>query len=203
MYHIWGVMLPEGQPLRKRIRQKIVPFVLVSALGVIVLAWTAMSSGLYGVIMLFSINGALVAIGITVAQILLSFGVATLLLAIIYKMIPDARVHWQDVILAFALSGIAFTATNYIFGTYVSAFTVITVSGAAGSLLIILLWIFALNEIVLFGAEISEVHAITVGEHEKQHLPEPVGKVVELVEKAGEMIEDVTKEDVVKIPEAT
>ncbi len=99
------------------------------------------------------------------AQVILSFGIATLLLAIIYKMIPEARVHWRDVTLAPIVTGIAFTVTNYIFGTYIQTFTVTTLLGTVGALLIILLWIFVLNQIVLFGAELSKVYSSNVDEH--------------------------------------
>jgi membrane protein len=199
MDRIWEVKLAKSLPLWKRIRQKIVPFALVSALGLIVIAWTAIASGLFSAITLISINSTLAAIGTAIAQIILSFAVATLLLAIIYKMIPEARVHWQDVILAALATGIAFTVTNYIFGTFISTFIVTTVAGAAGSLLIILLWIFVLNQIVLFGAEVSKAYAITFGEHSRQYLPPQVEKILKPILSAGERIEQATKEDVVKI----
>ena len=203
MDRIWAVMVPKRQPLWKRIRQKIGPFALVSALGLIVIAWTAIASGLFSLINLYSINGTLTVIAITIAQVTLSFAVATLLLAIIYKMIPEARVHWQDVSLASIVTGIAFTATNYIFGTYIQAFTVTTLIGAAGSLLVILLWIFVLNEIVLFGAEFSKVYATTVGEHSRQHLPESLERIVQPLEKAGEILEQATKDEFETAPKKT
>ena len=192
---IWEVRLPKGRPLWKRIRQKIGPFALVSALGLIVIAWTAISSSLFSLITLFSINGTLTVIAITIAQVVLSFSVATLLLAIIYKMIPEERVHWRDVALASIVTGIAFTVANYIFGTYIQTFTVTTVFGAAGALLIILLWIFVLNQIVLFGAEVSKVYATTAGAHAKQHLPASIERIVQPLEKAGEIIEQATKDE--------
>lgn len=192
---IWEVRLPKGRPLWKRIKQKIGPFALVSALGLIVIAWTAIASSLFGLITLYSINGTLTVIAITIAQVILSFGVATLLLAIIYKMIPEARVHWQDVSIASIVTGIAFTVTNYIFGTYIQTFTVTTIFGAAGALLIILLWIFVLNQIVLFGAEVSKVYATTIGDHSRQHLPASLEKIVQPLEKAGEKIEQATKDE--------
>lgn len=192
---IWEVRVPKGRPLWKRIRQRIGPFVLVSALGLIVIVWTAIASSLFGLIRLYSINGTLTAIAIAIAQVVLSFGVATLLLALIYKMIPEARVHWQDVTVASIATGIAFTVTNYIFGTYIQTFTVTTVLGAAGALLIILLWIFVLNQIVLFGAEISKVYATTVGDHARQHLPASLERIVQPFEKVGEKIEEATKDE--------
>jgi len=195
---IWEVTLPAKLPLWKRVRQKIVPFALVSALGLIVIAWTAIASSLFNAITIFSVNDDLTHITVTIVQVILSFLVATLLLAIIYKTIPEAKVHWQDTALAAISTGIAFTITNYAFGTYISTFTPTTVAGAAGALLIILLWIFALNQIVLFGAEVSKVYATTVGTHSKKHMvPTSLEKIVKPIQKVGEKVEDGIKEDVV------
>jgi membrane protein len=165
---IWDISMPKGQPLWMQIKQKIRPFAVVSALGLIVIAWTIVTRGLFRAIALLSINEFLTFAALAVVQVVLSFGVTTLLLAIIYKALPETKVHWRDVALAAVATGIAFTIANYIFGAYVQAFTVTTVAGTAGSLLIILLWIFVLNQIVLFGAEISKVYATTVGTHTKQ-----------------------------------
>jgi membrane protein len=192
---IWEVRVPKGRPLWKRVRQRIGPFALVSALGLIVIAWTAIARSLFSFIELYSINGTLTSVVITILQAVLSFCVATLLLAIIYKMIPDAKVHWQDVTVASVLSGIAFTVTNYIFGTYIQTFIITTLIGTAGALVVILLWIFILNQIVLFGAELSKVYATNVGEHAKQHLPEYWERITQPLEKVGEKIERATKDE--------
>ncbi len=76
-----------------------------------------------------------------------------------------------------------------------------TIIGVAGSLIIILLWIFILNQIVLFGAEIYMVYASTFGPHPKQHLSATVEKIVSPIEKAGEKIEQATRGKVIEAPE--
>ena len=62
-------------------------------------------------------------------------------------------------------------------------------------MLIILIWVFVLNEIVLFGAEVSKVYAITVKPHASQHLPPSVEKIFHPFQKAAEMIEEATKDE--------
>ncbi len=203
MDRIWDVKLSKGQPLWKKIRQKIVPFVVISALGLIVFTWTLGASSLFSAITRFSVNQVFTFVVLEIAQIMLSFGIAVLLLAIIYKMIPEATIHWQDIALASVVTGVAFTVTNYIFGFYIQVFVVTTVGGAAGALLIILLWIYVLNLIVLFGAEVSKVYAITVGTHSKQHVPSSIQKVIEPLKKVGEKIEQAAKEEVVKTGETS
>jgi membrane protein len=192
---IWEVRLPKRRPLWKRIRQKIGPFVLVSALGLIVAAWTAIASSLFSLVSLYSINGTLTVVSIAISQVVLSFIVVSLLLAVIYKLIPEARVHWQDVTIASIVAGIAFTMTDYIFGTYIQTFTVFTVIGAAGALLVILLWIFILNQILLFGAEISKVYATTVRGHSKQPMPSSLERIIQPIEEVGKKIERAAKDE--------
>jgi uncharacterized BrkB/YihY/UPF0761 family membrane protein len=94
------------------------------------------------------------------------------------------------------VTGMAFTVTNYIFGTYIQAFTVTTLIGVACALLIILLWIFVLNQIVLFGAEVSKVCATNIGEHAILfHVPSTIERLVEPLEKVGERLEEATKDE--------
>lgn len=162
---IWEVKTHKTRSFTSRISQTIGPFILVSALGLIVIAWTGISTSLSGAIRFFSINGTVTFFVLEIAQVILSFGLSILLFALIFKLIPEVKVHWVDVYLPAVVTGVAFTVTNYVLGVYVQIFTVTTIVGAAGSLIIILLWIFTLNLIVLFGAELSKVYASTIGPH--------------------------------------
>ena len=190
---IWEVKETKKQKLSARIEQRLGPFVLVSALGLIVIAWTGIATPLFSVIQFYSINGTLTLITLEIAQIVLSLSLSTLLFAIIFIFIPRIKVLWQDVALPSVVTGIAFTITNYVLGLYLKVFTVTTVIGAAGSLLIILLWIFILNLIVLFGAELSKVYTSTFGSNPKEQLPEAVETMVKTIEKAEERIQMATK----------
>ena len=192
---IWEVKLPKKLPFWKMIRQKIVPFVLLSVSGLIVIVWSAIAGSLFSLIRYFSIDNGLTFFVLAVAQVVLSFAVSAILLALIYKLIPETKVHWRDISLSVVVIGIAFTVTNYIFGTYINVFTITTVVGAAGSLLIILLWIFILNEMVLFGAEVSKIYAETIGSRARQHLHSSLDRIVDPIERVGRKIERATKDE--------
>ncbi len=198
---IWEVKSSKTRSFTRMVRRRIGPFVVVSVLGLIVIAWTGIATILFGAIRLLSINGTLTLISITIAQILLSFALSTLLFAITYKMIPDVKVHWRDVILGAVVAGVAFTVTNYIIGKYVETFTVTTIIGAAGSLMIILLWIFILNQIMLYGAEVSKIYATTSPTHSREHLPPTAEKIVKSLEIASKKIEQATKGNILELPE--
>jgi membrane protein len=201
MDSIWEVEPPKGLPFRAKIRKTIGPFVLASLLGIVVLIWEAIAGNIFSAMTLYSINQTTLFIALTVSQILLSFALIALLLAIIYKIIPQVKIDWHDVTLASIITSIAFTIINYSFGAYIQTFTVTTVAGTAGALLIILLWIFSLNQIVLYGVEVSKVYASTVGKHARQSLNETIEKAIEPLQKAGEKIEDSAKEKVVETGE--
>ena len=186
---IWKVKLPKTRKLSTRVEETIGPFLVVSSLGLIVIAWTITSDALFRAIKFYSINGTLTLISLVAAQILLSFALSTLLFALIYKILPNYKVHWEDVFLPSIIGGVAFTVVNYILGFYVQTFKVTTIAGAAGSLMIILLWIYILNQIVLFGAVMSKVYATTVGPHPQYHLTGDAEKIFEPLEKVGEEIE--------------
>ncbi|HMK94646.1 MAG TPA: YihY/virulence factor BrkB family protein [Candidatus Limnocylindrales bacterium] len=198
MNAIWEVKVPKTLKIGDRIRRAVGPFFLISSLGLIVIAGTVISTGLFSVIKLFSINETMLLISFTFVQVLLSFGLSTLLFAIIYKVLPDKKIHWRDVILPAAMTGVASTVTNFILGIYLQTFTVTTVIGAAGSLIIILLWIYVLNQILLFGAELSKVYATTIGPHPNEHLSPETQRILKSLGKAEEKI---TKIVLLPLPE--
>jgi membrane protein len=195
---IWEVKSSKIPSFTRMVRRRIGPFVIVSILGIIVIAWTGIATFLFEAIRFFSINETLTLISIAITRILLLFALSTLLFAITYKLIPDAKVHWRDSVLGAVVAGVAFTVTNYVIGTYVETFTVTTIIGAAGSLMIILLWIFILNQIMLFGAEFSKIYATTSSTHSREHLPPTAEKIVKSLEIAGGKIEQATKGNVLE-----
>jgi membrane protein len=200
---IWEVKSPKMQSFTRMVRRRIGPFIVVSILGLIVIAWTGIATFLLGAIRFFSINETLTLILIAITRILLLFALSTMLFSITYKLIPDAKVHWRDAILGAVVAGVAFTVTNYVIGTYVETFTVTTIIGAAGSLMIILLWIFILNQIMLYGAEVSKLYATTSPKHSREHLRPTAEKIVKQLEIAGKRIEQATKGNIVEPTEKT
>ena len=94
--------------------------------------------------------------------------IITLLFAMIFKVLPDATVRWGDVWLGASVTGLLFTAGKYGLGLYLSRGNVVSAYGAAGSLVVIMLWIYYSSLILLFGAELARVYAESRG-----HWPRP------------------------------
>jgi membrane protein len=88
-----------------------------------------------------------------------SFGILTLAFAMIYKVLPDVRIRWRDVWVGAAITSLLFTLGKTLIGIYVGQSLLGSVYGAAGSLVLILLWVYYSAQVFLFGAEFTQVYA--------------------------------------------
>ena len=93
----------------------------------------------------------------------LSILVFTLLFAMIYKVLPDAEVAWRDVWIGALMTAVLFAVGKFLIGLYLGRSSVASAYGAAGSLIVLLLWIYYSAQILLFGAEFTKVDVATEG----------------------------------------
>jgi len=89
-----------------------------------------------------------------------SYAVITLLFAAIYKFVPDVKLHWGDVLVGAAVTALFFTLGKHAIGAYLGKATYGSTYGAAGSFVIILLWIYYSAQLFFFGAEFTRVYAV-------------------------------------------
>lgn len=94
---------------------------------------------------------------------LVSLAFITVLFALMYKYLPDARIEWRDVWIGAAITAVLFTIGKYLLGLYLGQASVASTYGAAGSLVVILLWVYYSALILLFGAEFTRVYAEHLG----------------------------------------
>jgi membrane protein len=168
MNTIWGVSKPKLK-YKQKIKRKLAPFLLISFLGLIIVIWTGISTFLLEsiTILLVPIASNLISILIQVFQLILSFGLATFLFAVMYKYIPEVQINWNDVQLAAIFTGIIFTITNYLMGIILELFTITSVTGAAGAIMILLIWIYLITQLVIYGAALSNIYSEKVGSKSK------------------------------------
>jgi len=95
----------------------------------------------------------------TVNQVL-SFAVITALFALIYRVLPDRHIAWRDVWSGAAFTALLFTVGKYLIGLYLGKGSATSAFGAAGSLAVILLWVYYASQILLFGAQFTYVRAM-------------------------------------------
>lgn len=94
-----------------------------------------------------------------------SFGVITLLFAMIYKILPDVEIAWSDVWVGAVATALLFTIGKFLLGLYLGHSTVASSYGTAGALVVILLWIYYSAQILFLGAEFTQVYARRFGSH--------------------------------------
>jgi|WetSurMetagenome_2_1015567.scaffolds.fasta_scaffold07137_7 membrane protein len=188
---IWELKQPKERGKAGFIKEKVLPFGLIVIIGVIVVASNAVSTVFFGTIvfMLQPVIGPFAPFLFKLLQIILSLSLGTILFAIIFKMLPETTVQWRDVWLASLLTAIVFTILNYFFGLYLSLVKISTLEGTAGSLIVLLLWLYLTNLFILFGAQFSKVYAQTHGSQKntKPMLKWPPRPTVDKIEVIAEV----------------
>ncbi|MDO8299915.1 YihY/virulence factor BrkB family protein [Lacisediminimonas sp.] len=106
-----------------------------------------------------------------IVNLLVSFLLMTTVFAMIYKIMPRARVDWADVWIGAAVTALLFTAGKFLIGLYIGKSGVTSVFGAAGSLVVVLVWVYYSAQIFLMGAEFTWAYALTFGSRKAQVLP--------------------------------
>ncbi len=96
-------------------------------------------------------------------KLVISFGVITLFFALIFKYLPEVKVAWRDVWIGAAVTALLFVIGRFLLGFYLGNSKSASGYGTAGSLVIILLWIYYSSQILFFGAEFTQVYARTYG----------------------------------------
>jgi membrane protein len=85
--------------------------------------------------------------------------VATLLFALIFKLLPDVKLHWKDVWIGAVLTAVLFLLGKLLIGLYIAKAGVGSIYGAAGSLVVVLIWTYYSSQILFFGAEVVRAYA--------------------------------------------
>jgi membrane protein len=169
MNTIWEVQKPKLS-FKQKIKRKVVPFFLISFLGLVIMVWTAVTTFLLESLtyLLVPVVSNAVYILIQVSQLVLSFALATLVFAIMYKYIPETRISWKDVRGAAVFTSLIFTVSNYLIGIILETFTVTSVTGVAGAIMILLIWIYLITQLLIYGVALSKVYSETVGSKSKR-----------------------------------
>ncbi|MDP9114239.1 MAG: YihY/virulence factor BrkB family protein [Acidobacteriota bacterium] len=117
------------------------------------------------------------------ATSLISFLVITALFAAIYKLMPDVRLKWSDVMVGASFTGLLFTAGKYLIGLYLGKASFGSTYGAAGSLVIVLVWVYYSSQLFFLGAEFTKIYTEKFGSHLAEkldlHAPKPESVIVD------------------------
>jgi membrane protein len=154
---LWEVRKKPGQGFWAMLRERFLSFGMVLVIGFLLLISLLLSSGLSAMAGL--VGQGLPAVVLQGINFLTSVVVMTLLFAAIYRFLPSERLPWSDLWVGSLGTSIAFVIGKFLMGFYLGRANVGSAYGAAGSLLVLLVWIYYAAQIFFFGAEFTQSYA--------------------------------------------
>lgn len=151
----------------KLARERFYLFGLILGAGILLLGSLALNAVLTAASAEF---GALMPLSPALLHVVVfigSFLVITLLFAAIYKLVPDIRLHWNDVAVGASFTSLLFTIGKQLIGIYLGKASVGSAYGAAGSFIIVLMWVYYSTQLFFFGAEFTRAYARRVHPREE------------------------------------
>jgi membrane protein len=164
---IWEVKEEETkgfvESIKKVIFSRFLSFTMILGIGFLLLVSLVISAGLSA--MQETIGNAIPIseILLQIVNLVISTGAITVLFALIFKFLPDAEIAWRDVWLGAFVTALLFSLGKFLIGLYLGNSAVASSFGAAGSLVLLLLWVYYSAQILLFGAEFTQVYANQLG----------------------------------------
>jgi membrane protein len=152
---IWEVQPKPGLGLLEIVRHRFFAFAMVLVIWFLMLVSLVASAAMSTLAHFASPH----VVGFQLLESLLSLTLITLLFALIYRVLPDVAVSWRDVWFGALVTAILFVVGKSLFGLYLGHSSIGTSYGAAGSLVIVILWTYYSCLILLFGAEMSQVQS--------------------------------------------
>jgi membrane protein len=161
---IWGLRAKPQKGLKQFILDRLMSFSMIASVGFLMIVSLMVNTVLdilnsrlklyfpEGTVYLFyAVNSLIV------------FGTITLLFAIIFKTLPDGIIKWRDASFGAAITAVLFMIGKFAIGLYLGNSNVATIYGAAGSIIVILVWVYYSSIILYFGAEFTKVYAKQYG----------------------------------------
>jgi len=158
--HIWNLKSKPKRGLLKMLMNRLISFSLIISLGfllmVSLLLNTLVDALSKQLMRLLPAGGVYV---MDVVNNCLMFILVTLLFGIIFKVLPDAKIRWKDVMVGSVATAVLFMAGKFCIGFYLGHSNLSSVYGTAGSIIIVMLWVYYSAVILYFGAEFTKVYA--------------------------------------------
>ena len=168
---IWGVVArPRRAGILTLLKTRILSLAIILIIGFILLVSLLLNVAVRAVIAYAESWIVVPPLLLTSIELVLSLVVITALFGVIFKVLPDVIVEWQDVWIGAAITAVLFIAGRYIIAFYLAYTAPASVYGAAGSLVLILLWVYYSSLILFFGAALTKARVLASG---KPVVPRP------------------------------
>jgi membrane protein len=167
---IWGVRSHSRSWVYKQIIDRLVSFGVVLIFGLLVLITLIIDTGLvaFGETLKHFLPGFAFFYLWEVVNFLFSVLFMSVIFAIVFKVLPDTKIPWCDVIFGSALTALLFSIGKWLIGLYLGRSSIGTVFGGASSLIVILIWIYYSAQIMFFGAEVTHNYAYHLGSRKEK-----------------------------------
>jgi membrane protein len=156
---VWEVKARPGRGLLGVMKDRFLSFTMVLGVGFLLLVSLVLAAALQAVQTFAEGRVANMAAVFQVLGAAVSLALTTLLFAMLFKFLPDVKLRWSDVWTGALATAVLFTIGKYALGAYIGRGAVGSAYGAAGSLAIVLVWVYYSAQILLFGAELTQVYA--------------------------------------------
>ncbi len=160
---IWNVDRKRRGGLAGQLRKRASAFAMILLSGFLLFLSLAASTALSVVHGFIEDRFPVLGTALPLANFALSFAVITVLFAMILKMLPEVKIEWRDVWLGAIVTSLLFSIGKALIGVYLGRAGVTSVYGAAGSLVLVLLWIYYSAQLLFLGAEFTEVYSRRFG----------------------------------------
>lgn len=162
---IWEVAPPPNRGLKGLLRDRFFSFTMVLGVAFLLLVSLLVSAALAAAAKWSSgrvIGGQAIWQAV---NFILSLGIIAVLFALLFKVVPDAKIAWKDIWIGALVTALLFILGKFLIGLYVGKTGVASPFGAAGSLMVIVVWVYYSAHIVFLGAEFTQVYARACGSH--------------------------------------
>ncbi|CAM2966398.1 YihY/virulence factor BrkB family protein [Rariglobus hedericola] len=177
---IWHVPPPKETSMWRTLRKRLFSIAMVLVTGFLLLVSLIASAFLSWLSANTVARLSLPPLALQLVNIVLSLGMVTILFAVIFRLLPDTRVRWRHVWLGSVFTAVLFTAGKTGLGFYLANASVASAYGAAGSLIVLLLWCYYAAQIIFFGAEFTRVTDLSDGGRDFSDLDRPVRRNLSL-----------------------
>jgi len=161
---VWGIEPKAGRGIGGFVKDNFLSFATLLGTAFLLLVSLLLSTALAAIGKWFGQLLPLPEVVLQTFNLLLSLVVITGLFALIFKVLPDAHIAWRDVWIGAALTSVLFTIGKFAIELYLGKSNVGSSYGAAGSLVLILVWVYYSVQILLYGAEFTQVYANLMGQ---------------------------------------
>jgi membrane protein len=160
---VWGVQPKPGRGIMGLLRDRLLSFAMLLVIGFLLLVSLGMSAAISAISGFLGSRLPGLSFLVQTINVVVSLAVVTVLFGLIFKVLPDVKLAWKDVWIGAFATGVLFTIGKYLIGLYLGRGSVASAYGAAGSVAVLLLWIYFTAQLLLLGAEFTQVYANRYG----------------------------------------